>query len=148
MNWKSFGLGFVVGIALLSGISHYRGRTQNVIKTLPKDSQEVMKQFAPWLTDAKVGKLGPFVVMAPKSFDATPEAMIQPAKEKNPTLLLSGNTITINDSKRKAITIDYKPATGEFISYTYISDLVSGPSFIDKNLSGNLVRVEVPQPRK
>lgn len=71
--------------------------------------------------------------MAPKSFDASPEAIIQPAKaKKNPMLLLTGNSITINDSKKRAITIDYSPATGEFISYACLSDLVVGPSFMDK----------------
>ena len=58
MNWKSFGIGFVVGVALLSGISHYRARTQNVIKTWPEDYQKSMKVIAPWLTEAKVGRIG------------------------------------------------------------------------------------------
>src|SRR6185369_17544571 len=77
MNWKPFGIGFVVGVALLSGISHYRARTQNVIKTWPEDYQKSMKVIAPWLTEAKVGRIGPFIAMAPKSFDTASEAMIQ-----------------------------------------------------------------------
>jgi len=152
MNWKSFAIGFVAGVALLSGISHFKARTQNVIKTWPEDYRKGMLQMAPWLTEAKVGRIGPFVAIAPKSFDAASEAMIQamiqPAKEKNPVIYLTENCITINDSKKRAISIDYNPASGEFVSYSYLSDLVAGPTFVDKNLSGSLVRVEAPKQKK
>ena len=42
MKWKSFAVGFVVGAGVLSGISHYKARTQNVIKTWPEDYQKAM----------------------------------------------------------------------------------------------------------
>ncbi len=148
MNWKSFAIGFVVGVGLLSGISHFRARTQNVIKTWPEDYQKAMLQMAPWLKEAKVGKIGPFVAMAPKSFDAAPEAMIQPAKGKNPILMLTGNSISINYSKKRAITIDYNASTGEFTSYTYIPSLVAGLSFTDRKLDGSFERLEVPIRKK
>lgn len=147
MNWKSFVLGFAVGVALFSGISHFRTGTQNVIRTWPKEHQKAMLTMIPWLAEAKVGRLGPFIVMAPKSFDGAPEAMIQPAKEKYPILILSGNSISINDSKKRAITVDCSPV-GEFVSYTYIPSLSAGFRFTDRKLDGSLEKVELPIPKK
>ncbi len=149
MNWKSFVMGFVVGVALLSAISHWRVRPQNVIATWPDDdNKKGMQMLAPWVTEARTGKLGPFIVMAPKSFESSPEAILQPAKGKNPWIYFTGQEITIHDSKKRAISVDYEAATGEFRSYSYSPDLVAGPSFMDRGMTGVLQKVELPAKKK
>ena len=137
MNWKSFGIGFVVGIALLYSISHWRTRPQNVIKTWPDDdNKKAMKMLAPWITEAKVGKIGPFSVFVPSNSSENTEAIINPIKASFPKIFISGSDIDLVDSKNRSITIKYKESTGEFGSYDYSSDLLSGISFIDSNLDG------------
>jgi len=149
MNWKSFAFGFVVGVALLSAISHWRVRPQNVIASWPDDdNKKAMQILVPWITKARTGKLGPFIIMAPKSFDSSPEAMLQPAKGKSPWIYFTGSEIMIHDSKKRAISVNYEAKTGEFRFYSYSPDLVAGPSFVDKRMTGVLEKIELPVNRK
>jgi len=145
MNWKSFAFGFAVGVALLSAISHWRVRPQNVIASWPDDNnKKAMQMLAPWVTEARTGKLGPFIVMAPKSFDSSPEAILQPAKGKKPWIYFTGKEMTIQDSKGRTISVYYEASTGEFSSYGYYPNFVAGPGFIDKRMTGVLEKIELP----
>jgi len=150
MNWKSFAFGFVAGVALLSAISHWKARPQNVVATWPDDdSKKGMQMIAPWVTEARVGRLGPFVAMVPNSFDTSPEALLQPVKANSPWIYVKGEEVMIHDSKRRSISIDFNASTGEFSSYTFHPDLTTatGPSFTDKNLTGVMEKF-VPQVKK
>jgi len=150
MNWKSFAFGFVVGVALLSAISHWRARPQNVIASWPDDdNKKGMQMIAPWVTKARIGRLGPFVAMVPNTFDASPEALLQPVKAKSPWIYVKGEEVMIHDGKKRAISIDFNASTGEFSSYTFHPDLTTatGPSFTDKNLTGVMEKFE-PQMKK
>jgi hypothetical protein len=144
MNWKSFALGFVAGAALLSAISHWRARPQDITATWPDDdNKKAMKMLAPWVTKARVGKLGPFVVFVPSNSSQKTEAMMYPMKNSFPKISIStdsnivtGSTIGFMDSKNRMITVKYNESTGEFESYDFSTNLLSGTSFIDGNLDG------------
>jgi len=143
MNWKPFTLGFVVGAALLSAISHWIARPQDITATWPDDdNKKVMKMIAPWVTKARIGKLGPFAVFVPSNSSQKAEAIMHPIKAKFPKISISnsnsvsGPTISLMDSKNRVISVKYKELTGEFESYDYSSNLLSGISFIHSNLDG------------
>jgi hypothetical protein len=149
MNWKSFILGFLTGIALLSGISHWKVRPRNVIASWPDDdNKKGMQMMMPWVTEARVGNLGPFVIMVPKSFTDSPEALLQPAKGKNPWIHVTEKEATIYDSKKRAISVDFNASTGEFRSYTYFPKLASGLSFTDREMTGVLEKVDLSVKKK
>ena len=143
MNWKSFVFGFVAGAALLSGISHWKTRPQDITATWPDDDRKKgMKMLAPWVTKARSWKLGPFAVFAPNDSSQKAEAMMQPIKTRFPQINISAGSnvtepiISLLDSKNRIISVKYKESTGEFESYDYSSNLVSGISFIDSDLDG------------
>jgi hypothetical protein len=50
--------------------------------------------------------------------------------------IMPGPIINIMDSKNRMLSVRYKESTGEFESYDYSSNLLSGISFIDSNLDG------------
>jgi hypothetical protein len=150
MNWKSFALGFVVGVALLSAISYWRARPQDAIASWPDDdNKKGMQMIAPWVTEARVGNLGPFIAIVPKSFNASPEAFLHPAKMTSPWIYFKGEEILIHDSKKRAVSVDFNASTGEFRSYTFHPDLATatGPSFTDRELTGVMEKFE-PQMKK
>jgi len=90
MNWKSFSLGFVAGVVLLSAISHWRARPQDVTAAWPDDDRKKgMKMLAPWVTKARSWKLGPFAVFAPSDPSQKAEAMMHPVKTKFPMVNVS-----------------------------------------------------------
>jgi hypothetical protein len=143
MNWKSFSLGFVAGVALLSAISHWRTRPQDVTATWPDDdNKKGMKMLAPWVTKARSWKLGPFAVFAPSDPSQKAEAMMYPVRTKFPKISVSISelgaepSISFLDSKNRIISVSYNESTGEFKSYYFSSNLLSGISFIDGNLDG------------
>lgn len=149
MNWKSFGLGFLLGVALLSAISHWRMRPQNVIATwTDENSKTAMKMIAPWITEARVGKLGPFLVMVPKSFDNNPEAFLRPTKANHPWVYVTEKEIMIYDKKKSAISVDYDASTGQLSSYSYFPDLTTGTSYTDRRMTGLMEKVELPAKKK
>jgi hypothetical protein len=45
-------------------------------------------------------------------------------------------SFSIVDAKNRAISVSYNESTGEFESYNYSNNIVSGASFIDSNLDG------------
>jgi hypothetical protein len=143
MNWKSFTLGLVVGAALLSAISYWIARPQDITATWPDDdNKKAMKKISPWVTKARVGKLGPFAVFTPSNSSQKAEAIMHPIKAKFPKIsisnsdIVSGPTIRFMDSKNRVISVKYKESTGEFESYDYSNDQLSGISFIHSNLDG------------
>ena len=68
--------------------------------------------------------------------------MMQPIKTRFPQINISAGSnvtepiISLLDSKNRIISVKYKESTGEFESYDYSSNLVSGISFIDSDLDG------------
>jgi hypothetical protein len=144
MNWKSFAMGFVAGAALLSAISHWIARPQDATATWPDDdNKKGMKMLAPWITKARVGKLGPFAVFVPSDSSKKAEAIMHPIKHRFPQINISNNSdfsdgpyFSIVDAKNRAITVRYNESTGEFESYDFSNNLISGISFIDGNLDG------------
>lgn len=143
MNWKSFALGFLAGAALLSGINHWRTRPQDIMANWPDDDRKKgMKMLAPWVTKARSWKLGPFAVFAPSDSSYKAEAMMQPIKTRYPQINISTESdgmepiIGLLDSKNRMISVKYKESTGEFETYDYSTNIVSGISFIDSNLDG------------
>lgn len=143
MNWKSFAFGFVAGVALLSAISHWRARPQNVIASWPDDdNKKGMQMIAPWITKARVAKLGAFAAFVPSDSSQKTEAIIHPIKTGFPKVNISnsgvvpGPTISLIDSKNRLITVNFSEPTGEFISYDYSPNMITGTSFIDANLDG------------
>lgn len=142
MNWKSFSLGFLAGVALLSAISHWRARPQDVTANLPDDRKTNIKRLAPWVTKARSWKLGPFAVFVPGDPSQKSEALMYPVKSKFPIVNVSVSgidsepSISFVDSKNRIISMSYKESTGEFTSYDFSNSLISGISFIDGNLDG------------
>ncbi len=144
MNWKSFALGFLAGAALLSGISHWRTRPQDITATWPDDDRKKgMKMIAPWVSKARSWKLGPFAVFAPSDSSQKAEAMMHPIKNRFPIINISNNSefgdgpfFSIVDAKNRSLSIKYNESTGEFESYDFSTNLISGTSFIDRNLDG------------
>jgi hypothetical protein len=143
MNWKSFGFGFLAGVVVLSAIGYLRFRPQDVTAKWPDDdNKKAMKMIAPWVTEAKAGKLGGFTVFVPGNSSKT-EAIMYPSKHRFPQINISNNTdicegpsFSIVDAKNRAISLSYNESTGEFESYNYSNNIVSGVSFIDSNLDG------------
>jgi len=143
MNWKSFALGFVAGAALLSALSHWNSRPRDVTAAWPDDdNKKGMKMIAPWITKARVAKLGAFVAFVPSDPSRKAEAIIHPIKTGFPKVNISnsgvvpGPTISLIDSKNRMFSVNFSEPTGEFISYDYSSNIVNGTSFIDANLDG------------
>jgi len=142
MNWKSFSLGFVAGVALLSAISHWRARPQDVTANLPDDRKTNIKRLAPWVTKARSWNLGPFAVFVPGDPSQKSEAIMYPVKSQFPIVNVSVSSmgsepsISFVDSKNRIISVGYNVSTGEFKSYDFSSNLTSGISFIDGNLDG------------
>lgn len=139
MNWKSFALGFVVGIALLSAINHWISRPRDVTATWPDDdNKKGMKMITPWITKARVVKLGAFAAFVP-SDTRKEEAILQPMKNRFPKVIIdkdSTPSIGFIDSKNRIISVRFNDATGEFKSYDYSPSFLGGISYIDGNLDG------------
>lgn len=143
MNWKSFGLGFIAGVAVLSSIGYFRFRPQDITAKWPdNDNKKAVMMLAPWVTKAKAGKLGAFTVYVPSN-PSKPEAIMYPSTQRFPQIFVSDKSdycespsFFIVDAKNRAINVSYKESTGEFESYNYSNDNVSGVTFIDSNLDG------------
>ena len=144
MNWKPFVLGFLAGAALLSGISHWKTRSQDITATWPNDDRKKgMKMLSPWVSKARSWKLGPFAVFAPSDSSQKTEGMMHPIKGKFPTINISNNSefgdgpsVSIVDAKNRSLSIKYNELSGDFGSYEFSTNLISGTSFIDRNLDG------------
>jgi len=143
MNWNSFGLGFLSGVVVLSAIGYLRFRAQDITAKWPDDdNKKAMKMMAPWVKEAKAGKLGAFTVFVPGNSSKT-EAIMYPSKHRFPQINISNNndfcdgpSFSIVDAKNRVISVSYNESTGEFDSYNYSNNIASGTSFIDRNLDG------------
>jgi hypothetical protein len=139
MNWKSFVIGFLAGVALFSAIGQWRVRPQNVIASWPDDdNKKGMEMMSPWITNARVAKLGAFTVFVP-SDQQKAEAILHPMKNGFPKVIINSDTtpsISFMDSKNRMISVRFNEATGEFTSYDYSPSFIGGISYVDSNLDG------------
>ena len=98
--------------------------------------------MAPWITKARVAKLGAFAAFVPSDPSLKAEAIIHPIKTGFPKVNISnsgvvpGPSISLIDSKSRLITVNFNEPTGEFISYDYSPNMINGTSFIDADLDG------------
>ena len=139
MNWKSFALGFVAGVAVISAMSHWISRSRDVAGTWPDDdNKKGMKMMTPWITNARVAKLGAFAAFVP-SDPQKAEAILHPIKSGFPKVIInteSAPSISFMDSKNRIISVRFNGATGEFKSYDYSPSFAEGISYVDGSLVG------------
>jgi len=137
---KWFSLGFITAVLILFALGYaWNHRSENAVKNMPKEEQEMMLSIYPWLKSAQGHLCGPFVLTTPASQFEKAEAMISPYKLKTftsyPQMVVDEHTIFIIDSKNRMMSIRYLNTTGEFKSYDFNTGS-EGVTFFDSNLDG------------
>jgi len=117
-------------------------RPSNAVSEFKPEVQNFMLKMMPWLESAKGVQVGPYVFVAPSESSSSPEAIVYPAISGYPQLLITKNEISFVDSQNKILSVSMSLDTGEFNSYNFSPDMISGVSYFDTDINGQFdVRV-------